>query len=274
MTKIIAAVKGLGVADKDIVTESFYLSPEYDYTTSGQIPRGFQATQTLRVKIRDLDTVGDVLTAATNAGANQAGGISFGVDNPDAMKAKAREIAIEKAKAANMPRDTIQRAVEKGAGTGKDSLQQVVYEAFGPHGSTFIITTTTDNTNRSIAEIRLITERNGGKLASPGAVNYLFSHGGMLRIPRDTMAEEQVFERASALNAEDIQENEDEFEVYFPFDQLGKIEDSSAEEVYRPVSPVQLATKEQEEEVAHLMDLIDDHDDVQQVFTNIDFQYL
>jgi YebC/PmpR family DNA-binding regulatory protein len=183
-------------------------------------------------------------------------------------------IAIEKAKAANMPRDTIQRAVEKGAGTGKDSLQQVVYEAFGPHGSTFIITTTTDNTNRSIAEIRLITERNGGKLASPGAVNYLFSHGGMLRIPRDTMAEEQVFERASALNAEDIQENEDEFEVYFPFDQLGKIEDSSAEEVYRPVSPVQLATKEQEEEVAHLMDLIDDHDDVQQVFTNIDFQYL
>lgn len=99
MTKIIAAVKGLGVADKDIVTESFYLSPEYDFTTSGQIPRGFQATQTLRVKIRDLDTVGDVLTAATNAGANQAGGISFGVDNPDAMKAKAREIAIEKAKA-------------------------------------------------------------------------------------------------------------------------------------------------------------------------------
>ena len=99
MTKILAAVKELGVAEKDIATESFYLSPEYDYTTSGQIPRGFQATQTLRVKIRDLDKVGDVLTAATNAGANQAGGINFSVDNPDAMKAQAREIAIGKAKA-------------------------------------------------------------------------------------------------------------------------------------------------------------------------------
>lgn len=99
MTKILAAVKALDIDEKDITTESFYLSPEYDYTTSGQIPRGYQASQTLRVKVRDLDKVGDVLTAATNAGANQAGGITFSVDNPDAMKAQAREIAIGKAKA-------------------------------------------------------------------------------------------------------------------------------------------------------------------------------
>ena len=99
MAKILAAVKALGIEDKDIATESFYLSPEYDYTTGGQIPRGFQATQTLRVKVRDLDKVGDVLTAAMGAGANQAGGISFSVDNPDDMKARAREIAIVKAKA-------------------------------------------------------------------------------------------------------------------------------------------------------------------------------
>ena len=99
MTKILAAVKALGIDEKDISTESFYLSPEYDYTTSGQIPRGYQASQTLRVKVRDLDKVGDVLTAATAAGANQAGGITFSVDNPDTLKAQAREIAIEKAKA-------------------------------------------------------------------------------------------------------------------------------------------------------------------------------
>ncbi len=99
MTNILVAVKELGIEEKDIATESFYLSPEYDYTTGGQIPRGFQATQTLRVKVRDLDKVGDVLTVATTAGANQAGGITFTVDNPDAMKAQAREIAIEKAKA-------------------------------------------------------------------------------------------------------------------------------------------------------------------------------
>lgn len=99
MTKILAAVKALGIEEKDIATESFYLSPEYDYTTGGQVPRGFQATQTLRVKVRDLDKVGDVLTAATNAGANQVGGIQFSVDDPDVVKAQAREIAIGKAKA-------------------------------------------------------------------------------------------------------------------------------------------------------------------------------
>ncbi len=99
MTKILAAVQALDIENKDIVTESFYLSPEYDYTTGGQLPRGFQATQSLRVKVRDLDKVGEVLTAATNAGANQVGGITFLVDNPDAVKAQAREIAIGKAKA-------------------------------------------------------------------------------------------------------------------------------------------------------------------------------
>lgn len=99
MAKVIDATKKAGVEEKDITTESFYLNPEYDYTTSGQIPRGFQASQSLRVKVRDLDKVGDILTAATAAGANQAGGVVFGIDEMDAVKAKAREIAIEKAKA-------------------------------------------------------------------------------------------------------------------------------------------------------------------------------
>jgi uncharacterized protein YggE len=107
MAAILAAVKALGVEEKDIATESFYLSPEYDYTTGGQIPRGFQATQTLRVKVRNLDSIGDVLTAATNAGANQAGGISLSVDNPDALRAEARAMAIEKAqeKAKDLAKD-------------------------------------------------------------------------------------------------------------------------------------------------------------------------
>ncbi len=99
MAKVIAATKKSGIEDKDITTEGFYLSPEYDYTTSGQLPRGFQATQTLRVKVRDLDKVGDVLTAATAAGANQAGGVIFGIDEMDSVKAKARAMAIEKAEA-------------------------------------------------------------------------------------------------------------------------------------------------------------------------------
>lgn len=99
MDKILSAVKAAGVEEKDISTENFWLSPVYDYTTAGQIPRGFEANQSLRVKVRDLDKVGDVLTAATNAGANQAGGVSFEIDNPDELNAEARAKAIEKAKA-------------------------------------------------------------------------------------------------------------------------------------------------------------------------------
>lgn len=98
MDKVLAATRALGIEEKDITTESFWLSPEYDYTDGRQVPRGFQATQSLRVKVRDLDKVGDVLSAVTAAGANQAGGITFTVDNPDGAKAEAREKAIAKAK--------------------------------------------------------------------------------------------------------------------------------------------------------------------------------
>lgn len=98
MEKIIAATKDLGVKDSDIATERFWLHPVYDYTTSGQVPRGFEAGQSLRVKARDLDKAGDILTAATNAGANQADGVTFKIDEPDALKAQARVKALEKAK--------------------------------------------------------------------------------------------------------------------------------------------------------------------------------
>jgi hypothetical protein len=126
MAKIIAAVKELGVEDKDITTESFYLSPEYDYTTGGQIPRGFQASQSLRVKVRDLDKAGDVLTAATTAGANQAGGITFSVDNPDEAKARARQMAIEKAKAkAKVLADELGMSLGRMTGFSEDGVYPI-----------------------------------------------------------------------------------------------------------------------------------------------------
>jgi hypothetical protein len=98
MTNVLAAVKKAGVADKDITTQSFWLSPVYDYVNGSQVPRGYEANQSLSVKIRDLDTIGEVLTAATSAGANQAGGIDFSIDNPDSLSAEARTQAIAKAK--------------------------------------------------------------------------------------------------------------------------------------------------------------------------------
>lgn len=91
------AVKALGIEEKDISTESLYLNPSYDWNDGRQTLRGYEANQQLRVKVRDLDKVSDVLSAATNAGANQAGGVSFTIDDPQALRAQAREEAIQNA---------------------------------------------------------------------------------------------------------------------------------------------------------------------------------
>ncbi len=98
MTAIQAAAEKAGVEKKDIRTENFWLNPVYDWTERGQIPRGFEATQSLRVKVRDLDKVSAVLEAATGAGANQAGNVQFTVDDPEAKRSEARAAAIAQAK--------------------------------------------------------------------------------------------------------------------------------------------------------------------------------
>lgn len=99
MTAVIAAVEKTSVETKDIHTESLSLSPAYDWSDGKQTPRGFDASQSLMVKVRNLDDVSDVLAAAANAGANQVGGINFTIDDPEKARAEAREEAITQAKA-------------------------------------------------------------------------------------------------------------------------------------------------------------------------------
>lgn len=98
MTAVLAAIRKDGVADRDITTQSFWLSPVYDYTTNGQVPRGYEANQSLSVKIRDLDQIGQIIADALAAGANQASAINFSVDRPDEARAQARTEAIQKAR--------------------------------------------------------------------------------------------------------------------------------------------------------------------------------
>jgi hypothetical protein len=98
MSAVFDAVKKVGIDEKDIASEQFYLSPVYDYRDGQSILRGYQANQSLSVKVRDLDKTSDVLTAATAAGANQAGDVNFTIDDPEALQAQARDEAITKAK--------------------------------------------------------------------------------------------------------------------------------------------------------------------------------
>lgn len=94
MNAVIDAIKDEGIEEKDIRTQSLSLHPSYDWEEGKRIDRGFEANQNLRVKVRDLEKIGTVLTAATSAGANQAGGVSFTIDDPDELRAQARAEAI------------------------------------------------------------------------------------------------------------------------------------------------------------------------------------
>lgn len=97
MQQVIDAVKKDGIEEKDITTDSLSLSPAYDWKDGQQIPRGFEANQSLHVKVRNLDKIGAVLSTVTGAGANQIGGVDFTIDDPESLRAMAREKAIQKA---------------------------------------------------------------------------------------------------------------------------------------------------------------------------------
>jgi len=115
MDAVFAAVKRVGIEEKDIRTEQLSLNPIYDWTErQGRVLKGYEASQSLRVKVRDLDKVDDVLGAATSAGANQAGGVSFTIDDPDELRAEARREAIAEAeqKAHQLARDLGTRIVK------------------------------------------------------------------------------------------------------------------------------------------------------------------
>ncbi len=98
MNAVIDAIKAQGVAEKDIRTETFALNPTYDWIDGRQVPRGFEGSQMLTVKVRNLDKAGAVLTAATEAGANDAGGVQFTIDDPEVQRQQARQEAIDQAK--------------------------------------------------------------------------------------------------------------------------------------------------------------------------------
>ena len=187
-------------------------------------------------------------------------------------------LVIEKAKSLNMPKEKISRAIEKGIGPNRQDLKEVVYEGFAPHGVSIIILAATDNSNRTIAEIRNVLERRGGKLGTQGSVNYLFQKCGVAVFELASNNEADLFTFAEKINAFDIEEDEETFTVYFPFENLGKVGEYaqtlhpiSVESEYKPLARMQLEI-EQEKEVMQIMEALEEMDDVQNVYSNVEFR--
>jgi len=185
-------------------------------------------------------------------------------------------LAVDKAKQLNMPKENIHRAIERASGPDKAQIKEVVYEAFGPGGVALIILATSDNLNRTLTEIRNVLERHQGKLGNQGSVAYLFQRCGLVIFEKNNVKEEGVLTFADKINAVDIEEDDQAFSVFIPFENLGKVNQAleglvmhSAEIDYKPNSLVTVSDKRLEERILGLIEALEDLDDVHRVFANL-----
>lgn len=186
-------------------------------------------------------------------------------------------MALLKSRAANMPSDNIERAIKRGTG-GEDSVtyEDLTYEVYGPSGVAMLIELSTDNRNRTAAEIRSLMTKNGGAIATTGSVSRLFHRKGQIVIPREAAAEDQVMEVALEAGAEDFKAEPEGYEILTEpahFEAVHKqleakgIKPASAQVTSLPTLTVPL-TGAAAASVTKLIDLLEDHDDVKEVYSN------
>lgn len=175
-------------------------------------------------------------------------------------------LAVDRAKAVNMPKDTIQRAIDKAAGGDGSQMKELLYEGFGPHGIAILISATTDNQNRTFAEVKLAIEKNGGKMASTNAVAYQFTKCGVLELQKKDVSEEEVYAMFDEYSALDLEEDDEVYVLYIPFEQMGKVK-GSIDVIYRPQVTAELSEAEVEK-VEGFIEKLEELDDVMNVYSN------
>ncbi len=188
------------------------------------------------------------------------------------------KLAIAKAKAANMPRENIERAVKKGTGELEGgSLDEITYEAYGVEGIAFMIEVMTDNTNRTLAEIKAVLNRNGGKLAAAGSVAWQFAQKGCITLKGDNLNFDEVFLVAAEAGADDVEDDEGTVTVYTPREAFAAVEQALADAGYEVEdSELRWMAKEETEVPAdkavqnmRLMEKLEELDDTQGVASNL-----
>jgi YebC/PmpR family DNA-binding regulatory protein len=187
--------------------------------------------------------------------------------------------AVIAARTANMPKDTIERAIRRGAGgDGGEQYEEVRYEGYGPGGVALIVEALTDNRNRTAGEVRVAFGKHGGTLGESGSVSFMFERVGLVHYPAATASAEAMFEAALEGGAEDVQSGESGHDVYCAPEDLSRVRDAleqrfgpsdAARLDWRPRS--QVAIGEAEAEILFkLLNALDDSDDVQRVAANFE----
>ncbi len=189
-------------------------------------------------------------------------------------------MAIQMARSVNMPSDTIKRAIAKGSGQSDETtrLEEVVYEGYGAGGIAILVEALTDNKNRTVGELRHIFARNGGNLAEAGCVSWMFSKKGFVQVPKKCADEDTLLSLLLDAGIDDIIGSEEYWEIYcqpssyesaIKILKENNIEIASSEIAMLPQAYIQVTGK-QAQQVLNLVESLDDHDDVQKVWTNLD----
>ena len=180
-------------------------------------------------------------------------------------------LAVQKARDASMPKDNIQRAVDRGTGAGADAaaIESVTYEGYGPGGAAIMVEALTDNRNRTGAEIRHAFERHGGSLGEPGSVAWQFENRGVILVDGDRYSEDDLMPAIDA-GAEDVTEDGDLLKITTAASDLAAVRSAlSAEVSMEPKSTVEVGESDAPA-LLRLMDALEDHDDVDSVHANFD----
>lgn len=187
--------------------------------------------------------------------------------------------AVTAARAENMPKDTLERAIKRGTGELEGvNYEDIVYEGYGPGGAAVIVESLTDNKNRAIAEIRHIFAKCGGNIGANGCVSWMFDKKGLIVVAKESVDEEALMETAIEAGAEDVKDEDENFEVITAPEDFNEVKEAidqaaiptvMAEVTMIPQNMSELEGKDAEKMV-RLMDMLDDCDDVQNVHTNAD----
>lgn len=187
--------------------------------------------------------------------------------------------AISAARAANMPKDNIERAIKKGTGDLEGvNYEEIVYEGYGPGGAAVLLEVLTDNRNRTVSEIRHLFSKYNGNMGESGCVAWMFSRLGRIEIPAEGLEEDALMEAALDAGAEDVQLEEEVFAIQCEYTELSAVADrlreksyslSRAEAIMRAETSVELSGKSAESMIK-LYEQLDDHDDVQHAWSNFE----
>ncbi len=188
-------------------------------------------------------------------------------------------LAVDNAKAANMPQDNIERAIKKATGELEGvTYQELTYEGYGPAGVAILVEVATDNKNRIVAEVRHIFSKYGGSMGENGSVAWMFDRKGVISLPNQGQTEDDIMEIILDAGAEDLQSEEEYFEIQTPLesfepvrkalaDKALSIENASLQWIAKNTVPI---AGEEAEKVMKLIEAMEDNDDVQNVYSNAD----